>query len=795
MTTPEHSVGQPPSRSSALILAGGGLKVAFQAGVLQVWLDEARLTFDLADGASGGCFNLAMYCQGMSGKKIADNWRTLDPASGVSLNVMQFARLFFARSLFTMDAYRGKVFPKWGLDWNKIRASSVAGTFNLYNFSKHRLEIAAPGQMDEDHLCAAVALPMFFPPVVLNGDTYIDPVYVTDGNLEEAIRRGADELWVIWTVSQRGEWDDGFVNNYFQIIEATANGRLRQIEDRIAANNDAIAGGKNGEFGRPIVLKMLQAEVELNYLVDFSADRMAEAVNQGVQTAREWCKKQGIPFSPLPETAPEPVVKSITSLQFTEEMKGFLTLGEVDYDKGFRLGQAHGTDAMVHLTIKVENVDEFITDPQHVASATGFFKGALFGGQRVVNQGIFNLFVDDGDPERKAMYYRLFFSDEKGNPLTLLGFKDVRGGDGSDVWTDTTTLFTRILKGHVGPEADGGADILAAGIIRIHFLDFLKELTTFRTEGPDFVGARPRDAAIRFALPEQAMGRLRAPRLAGFTVLTVQALAGRSQAQRAEARPISHTEPGDRLMPFDVIIIGSGFGGAITACRLSQAGYRVLVLERGRRWDKTNFPRKPEDRWLWNHDRPEAENGWLDLRMYPGMSIAAGAAVGGGSLIYANISCEAPPAIFEAGWCPEINYQELKPHYDTVAGFMDVQPVPDTQWTGRMKLMRDAAVAAGFGDRFKKLDLAVSFDPNWTYAADYAKGEAGSTSFTNKHGAQQGTCVHLANCDIGCDVHAKNTLDRNYLYVAENQFHADIRPLQSSRPDRAGFGRGVPRLV
>ena len=75
-------------------------------------------------------------------------------------------------------------------------------TFNMYNFSKHQLEVVEPRQMDEDHLCAAVALPMFFPPVVLNGDTYIDAVYVTDGNLEEAIRRGADELWVIWTVSQ-----------------------------------------------------------------------------------------------------------------------------------------------------------------------------------------------------------------------------------------------------------------------------------------------------------------------------------------------------------------------------------------------------------------------------------------------------------------------------------------------------------------------------------------------------------------------------------------------------------------
>ena len=191
-------------------------------------------------------------------------------------------------------------------------------------------------------------------------------------------------------------------------------------------------------------------------------------------------------------------------------------------------------------------------------------------------------------------------------------------------------------------------------------------------------------------------------------------------------------------MPFDVIIIGSGFGGAITACRLSQAGYKVLVLERGRRWDKSNFPRKPEDPWLWNHDRPETENGWLDLRMFPGMSVAAGAAVGGGSLIYANISCEAPAAVFDQGWCPEITYQELKPHYDAVADVMDVQPVPDGQWTGRMKLMRDAAQAAGYGDRFEKLDLAVSFDKNWTYESDYAKGEQGSTPFTNKHGTPKG---------------------------------------------------------
>jgi cholesterol oxidase len=86
-------------------------------------------------------------------------------------------------------------------------------------------------------------------------------------------------------------------------------------------------------------------------------------------------------------------------------------------------------------------------------------------------------------------------------------------------------------------------------------------------------------------------------------------------------------------MTFDVIVIGSGFGGAVTACRLQERGYRVLVLERGRRWDKTNFPRQPSDPWLWDSDSPERCNGWLELRHFPNMSVATGAAVGGGSLI------------------------------------------------------------------------------------------------------------------------------------------------------------------
>lgn len=229
-------------------------------------------------------------------------------------------------------------------------------------------------------------------------------------------------------------------------------------------------------------------------------------------------------------------------------------------------------------------------------------------------------------------------------------------------------------------------------------------------------------------------------------------------------------------MDFDVIVIGSGFGGAITACRLAEKGYKVLILERGRRWSKKTYPRGLDDAWSWNHLQPECENGWIDLRVFSGMAVAQGAGVGGGSLIYANISCEAPARTFQRGWPKEVTYDELKPHYDAVAKFMNVQRIPPNQWTERMKLMQEAAAKIGQADRFRPLELAVSFDPDWSYDRPNARDPSQSKRFINAQGVEQGCCVHLGNCDIGCEVGAKNTLDHNYIPWAEKH-GAQVRPL------------------
>ncbi|HEY8551200.1 MAG TPA: GMC family oxidoreductase [Vicinamibacterales bacterium] len=231
---------------------------------------------------------------------------------------------------------------------------------------------------------------------------------------------------------------------------------------------------------------------------------------------------------------------------------------------------------------------------------------------------------------------------------------------------------------------------------------------------------------------------------------------------------------------FDVVIVGSGFGGAVCACRLARAGASVLVLERGRRWTPATFPRTPTDPWLWDDRRPLERHGWFDFRLFRNMAVAQGAGVGGGSLVYANVSVNARESTFASGWPPEITYASMLPRYDAVAAMLAVRPVPQSQWAERTRLVKDAADRAGYGDRFRTLDLAVRFDDGWSYDLPDPHNPSHAVKEPNAFGIEQGTCVHLGNCVIGCDVNARNTLDLNYLADAE-QHGAEIRPLHIVR--------------
>jgi cholesterol oxidase len=167
-------------------------------------------------------------------------------------------------------------------------------------------------------------------------------------------------------------------------------------------------------------------------------------------------------------------------VRFTEEMSGFAAPGARDHRSGYEAGKASSWNLMFHLTIWVDDLDAFLADPEKTADAVGWVGCPAYGGRRVVERGVFKLFVPSDDPRRSNMKYRLWFRDADGRPVTLEGHKDIEDQAGLDLWKDTTSLHTTLLRGHLEPDGDEAADVLARGILFIPPGDFATQLTTFR---------------------------------------------------------------------------------------------------------------------------------------------------------------------------------------------------------------------------------------------------------------------------------------------------------------------------
>jgi hypothetical protein len=389
-------------------------------------------------------------------------------------------RFYWSESLLSYDKFRKQVLRKrWKLDWKKINGAQRLGTFNVYNFSKNQLRVIEHKEMNEDLLVACVTLPMWFAPVTIDGDRYIDGVYLTDANLMEAIRRGADELWIVWTVSRKAQWKGGFIGTYFQIIETTANGHLQRDLDRIEASNKAIAEGKSGEFGRPIKVEMLAAEVPLHYLVNVASPEFTAAVEQGIADARAWCREKGI-------TLAAPAKQDLMALTFSETMQGPFALGVTDPEEGRRRGLAEGTSLALHGNIRIDAFDRFVNQADHAGSLTGTvdFNVSQFGKGMAASRGVFNLFNPGGKGKEglKHFIYEGAF-EHNGKPYYLAGHKDVR--EGGDLWKDTTTLYTRL---HEGSDARG--KVVGAGVLTLGADDLMALLRTVEVHNASSEGER-----------------------------------------------------------------------------------------------------------------------------------------------------------------------------------------------------------------------------------------------------------------------------------------------------------------
>lgn len=237
---------------------------------------------------------------------------------------------------------------------------------------------------------------------------------------------------------------------------------------------------------------------------------------------------------------------------------------------------------------------------------------------------------------------------------------------------------------------------------------------------------------------------------------------------------------------FDAVVVGSGFGGAVTAARLSEAGWRVCVLERGRAYPPGSFPRSPLGikRNFW--DPSEGLHGLFDLWSFDGIDALVCSGLGGGSLIYANVFLRKDERWFvnedlAAGGYEDwpVTRADLDPHYDEVERRIGVQryPFEKPPYDRTAKVIAFKHAAESLGLDWELVPLAVTFANE---GAEPVPGEPIVEQRPNLHGRTRLTCRMCGECDVGCNYGSKNTLDYNYLTDAKRA-GADLRTLSEVR--------------
>jgi cholesterol oxidase len=240
---------------------------------------------------------------------------------------------------------------------------------------------------------------------------------------------------------------------------------------------------------------------------------------------------------------------------------------------------------------------------------------------------------------------------------------------------------------------------------------------------------------------------------------------------------------------FDFVVIGSGFGGSVSAMRLTEKGYRVLVLERGKRFRDDDFPKTNWNifKFLW---LPALRCfGIMEMTTLKGVLVLHGSGVGGGSLVYANVLMKPTDTLFEApAWRDLADWKTvLEPHYQSACRMLGVTTNP-RQWPADQTL-RTIAVELDRGETFRPTQVGVFFGD------DARPGQTVSDPFFGGDGPARATCTHCGGCMVGCRYNAKNTLVKNYLYFAEKwgaevraeAMVQEIRPLPDGQADGARY--------
>jgi cholesterol oxidase len=213
-----------------------------------------------------------------------------------------------------------------------------------------------------------------------------------------------------------------------------------------------------------------------------------------------------------------------------------------------------------------------------------------------------------------------------------------------------------------------------------------------------------------------------------------------------------------QINTYDYVIIGSGFGGSVSAMRLTEKGYSVLVLEKGKRFEDKDFAKSNWQFWKYLWLPALRAHGILQISILKGVMVLHGAGVGGGSLGYANV-LEVPTeeTFATPAWNQNIKWGDvLSPHYEVAKKMLGVARNPKL-WVAD-HVLKQMADEICMGHTFRATDVGAYFGQAQVTVLD---------PYFNGEGPARAGCQHCGGCMVGCRYNAKNTLPKNYLYFAE----------------------------
>ena len=477
-----NTTDQKSNTKRALVLAGGGMRVSYQAGVIRA-LEQQGITFQIFDATSGGTINLAMILSGLDSQEVCQRWERLDVSDFVSfMPFKEYIKLSFMPAWGDTDGIIQKVFPAMGIDLRKIQNNTQAvASFNVCNYTDKINETISHNDISVEQLVGSISLPIFMPAVDYKGKLYVDAVWLRGANVKHAVQQGVEEIWLVWCIGNHETYSDGAFNQYIHMMELSTNGALNEELDWLTELNRQIESGSS-PYGqqKPVKLHVIKPEITLPSEVDVYLGKVTNntLIDMGYSDAMQYLESYNKDISRSGEQLDYSATKmrgALPGLIYNESYAGSLN----PTTQAINIFQDETFDVKkikLDLTIHIEDAEGFIAGEHQRARITG--RIILDNEEATIIQG---QFVFSGIPENsieKFSLYKLNFQLRE-KSFILEGRKKIKHVYGHDAWSDIVNMAVKLYVEIEKDETEKQRNIVADGIVKQGVSEVTKLIASF----------------------------------------------------------------------------------------------------------------------------------------------------------------------------------------------------------------------------------------------------------------------------------------------------------------------------